>query len=135
MMTRRLAAGTLALAILIPASGCGSDAGAPAVSGSMEEATVKGVVRLRGKPMKNGRVTFRTANVNRPNAPVREAEIGAGGEYTARTLVGLNFVEIAGAELTTPRNRMFLDNEQSLIIKSGENTLDLDLPPKAPAGP
>ena len=61
--------------------------------------------------------------------------IGAEGEYTVKTLVGLNFVEIAGTELTTPRNRTFLDNEQSIIIKSDQVTLDLDLPPQAPAGP
>ena len=103
------------------------------VSGSMEEATVKGIVRVRGKPVTNGRVTFRSSNINRRTAQTKEAEIDKDGRYTITTLVGENFVEVACKEIFQPKNRQLIENEQMVKIQSGENTLNIDLPPQGPA--
>ena len=130
-MKRRLVAAWLALALGTTGlvGGC-SDA--PRVSGSTEEATVTGIVRVRGKPVTNGRVTFRSSNINRPTAQTKEAEIGKDGRYTITTLVGENFVEVACKELFEAKNRQMIENEQMVKIQSGENTLNIDLPPQGP---
>jgi hypothetical protein len=133
-MTRRSAAGWLGLALWAAgAGGCGfSDT--PPVSGSMEEATVKGTVRVRGKAVTNGVISFRPSNVNRPNAPLREAPINKDGTYSIKTLIGLNFVEVSCKETLSAKNRDLMENEQSVNIDSGENTRDIDIPPQpAPA--
>ncbi|MGE3819841.1 MAG: hypothetical protein AB7I30_10415 [Isosphaeraceae bacterium] len=101
----------------------------PRVSGSMEEATVKGVVRVQGAPVTNGMITFRASNVNRPNAPTKEAPIGKDGTYTINALVGQNFVEVSCKELFTPKNRPYAENERMVDVPSGEFTLDIDVPP------
>jgi hypothetical protein len=132
-MTRRRAAGWLALALWAAGTGGCRFSDAPPVSGSMEEATVKGTVRVRGKPVTNGVVSFRCSNINRPKAEIREAPIGKDGTYTVKTLVGQNFVEVSCKETLSPKNRDLIENEQMVEIRSGENTLDIDIPPKAPA--
>jgi hypothetical protein len=126
LIPSRLTPAWLTVMVLVVVGGCRfSDA--PAISGSTEEATVKGTVRIRGKPATNGVVSFRTSNVNRPNVPLKEAPIGKDGSYTVTTLVGQNFVEVSCKELFTAKNRVLLENEQLVNINSGENTLDIDL--------
>jgi hypothetical protein len=128
-MTHRHAVLLPAVALCIFAeAGCGS-AGAPAASGSREEATVKGIVRVRGKKAAEGLVSFRASNVNRPDVQLREAKIEKDGSYTIKTLVGQNFVAVTCKELYAPKNRDLLENERLVEIKSGENALDLDIPP------
>jgi hypothetical protein len=91
-MARRHAARWLALAIWVAGAGC--NAFAPGLSSSTEEATVTGTVRVRGKPVTNGEITFRSSNVNRRGAPTKNAPIGKDGRYTITTLVGENFVMV-----------------------------------------
>mgnify|MGYP006972408294 CR=1 FL=1 len=102
----------------------------PNVTGSMEEAKVKGVVRVRGKAVNNGSVTFRASNINRPNAPTKETPIGKDGTFEVSAFIGNNFVEVSCKELMQPKNRMLLENERMIEIKPGDNTLDLDIPPE-----
>jgi hypothetical protein len=130
-MTRRDAAVWLALALWTAGAG-GGCSGAPSATGSMEEATVKGTVRVRGKPVTNGRVSFRSSNINRPTAPTKDAEIGKDGTYSVTTLVGANFVDVSCKEILTPKNRDLVENEQMVTIKSGENILDINLPSQGP---
>lgn len=129
-MTRRRTgawlAPALALALASGVSGCFSEA--PPISGSMEEATVKGTVRVRGKPVNNGIVSFRCANVNRPGVALKEAKIGKDGTYSVTTLLGENFVEVSCKELFTPKNRVLVENERMVKVGRGENTIDLDIP-------
>lgn len=127
-MTRRRAAGWLALALTTTGVGGCRFSDAPPISGSLEEATVKGTVRVHGKPVTNGIVSFRTSNINRPNAPLKEAPIGKDGTYTVTTLVGENFIEVSCKELFTPKNRSLLENEQMVNITSGASSLDIDIP-------
>jgi len=132
-MTRRHAAGWLALALLA-GYGCGNP-DAPPVSGSLEEATVKGTVRVRGKPVTSGVVSFRCSNINRPTATTREAKINKDGTYTITTLVGENFVEVSSKDVFSSKTPELIENEQMVRIQSGENNLDINIPPIPPGQP
>jgi hypothetical protein len=118
-----------ALGLLLGPAGCDHHAGAPSVSGSLEEATVKGTVRVRGKPVNNGSVTFNCVNIRRPNATAPRAPIRKDGTYEIKTLVGENYVEVSCRELATRQNRAFADTQIPVTVRSGDNTIDLDLPP------
>jgi hypothetical protein len=131
-MTRQHAAGWLALALC--AGGCGNP-DAPRVSGSMEEATVKGTVRVRGKPVTSGVVSFRCSNVNRPTATTREATINKDGTYTIRTLVGENFVEVSSKDVFSSKTPELIENEQMVRVQSGESNIDINIPPVPPGQP
>ncbi|MHC5542770.1 hypothetical protein ACYOEI_31480 [Singulisphaera rosea] len=122
----------MALSATSLAGGC-SFSDAPPISGSTTEVNLKGTVRVRGKAVTNGIVSFRTANINRPNAPLNEAPIGKDGTYSIKTLEGENFVEVSCKELFTAKNRILAENEQMIIIKPGESTLDIDIPAHPPA--
>lgn len=124
-MTRRCAIGWASLVLVALSCGCSE---APPISGSMDEVTIKGIVRVRGKPVNNGIVSFRCANVNRPGVPLKEAKIGSDGTYTVATLVGENFVEVSCKELFTPKNRVLVENEQMIKISPGQEALDIDIP-------
>jgi hypothetical protein len=115
-------------ALLLASSGCDPHAGAPPVSGSMEEATVKGTVKIRGKPVNGGSIVFSASNFRRPNAAPRTAAINKDGTYTVKALVGENSVEIECKELLTPKNREFKDQVWPATVASGECTIDFDLP-------
>jgi hypothetical protein len=128
-MVRRHVVGWLALALWMAGGGCGNP------SGSMEEATVKGIVRVRGKPVTNGQITFHASNINRRNAPTTNAPIGKDGSYTAKTLVGENSVTVICKELFARKNQMLQDLEDGQLVKiqAGENTLDINVPPNPSA--
>ncbi len=97
-MARPNAAAVLLAAFLIsPLAGCGS--GAPSVSSSTEEVTVKGTVTIGGKPATSGEVIFDPSNVNRKFAASRTAAIGADGSYTVTTLYGENKISVWAPEI------------------------------------
>ena len=110
--------------------GCELQGGAPAVSSSAEEATVKGTVRLHGKVIDNGNIVFHCANINRPNSGVRKTSIGKDGAYSIQTLVGGNTVELQCRELRDPKTRRPIPYESHFDVESGENTLDIDIDKK-----
>jgi hypothetical protein len=128
-MARRYAVRWLALALWM-AGGCSSN-----FSSSMEEATVKGIVRVRGKPVTNGQISFRALNVNRQNAPTNNTPIGKDGSYTVKTPVGENSVIVVCKELFTRKNQALVDLEEGQMVKiqSGDNTVNIDLESKPPA--
>ena len=70
--------------------------GAPAVSSSMEEATVKGTVTIKGKPAAGGEILFDPANVDR-KVMARSAPDQKDGTYTIKTLVDANVGVAHGA--------------------------------------
>jgi hypothetical protein len=124
-MVRRHVVSWLAVSLWVAGGGCGNP------FGSTEEATVKGIVRVRGKPATNGQITFRASNSNRRNAPTTNAPIGKDGSYTVKTLVGENSVTVICKELFARKNQMLVDLEDGQMVKiqAGENTLDIDFPP------
>jgi hypothetical protein len=132
-MRRQYLARSIAVAVMVAYSGCNEHAGAPPVSSSLEEATVKGTVRVRGKTVDNGTIRFNCANIRRPNAAPREARINKDGTYTLKTLLGENNVEVECKELHTPKNARFLENDYFVRVETGENTFNIDIPPTSPA--
>jgi hypothetical protein len=134
-MPRRHAIRWLTIALWVWVAGGGCSTSAPGLSGSTEEATVTGIVRVRGKPATNGEITFRSSNANRRGAPTKNASIEKDGRYTITTLVGENVVMVVCKELFKRENQMLLDPEdgQTVKVAPGENTIDIDLPPRPPA--
>jgi len=130
-MRRFHLAGWTAVTLLMACGGCDPHGGAPSVSGSLEEATVKGTVRVYGKPVNNGSVIFNCVNIRRPNATPPQAPIKKDGTYEIKTLVGQNYVEVSCRELAKAKNRMFADTQIPVMVQAGENTIDLDLPPNS----
>jgi len=108
----------LATALLLVIWGC-DGGGAPAVSGSSEESTVKGTVTAEGKPATSGRVTFDPANVNRRTALAHTAEIGKDGTYTVTTLIGENAVQVEARGQPLFR--------QGVNVKSGGDTINFEV--------
>jgi hypothetical protein len=129
-MVRSCHARWVAVVVLIAYTGCDPHAGAPPVESSMEEANVKGTVRVRGKPVNNGTIRFHAANIRRPGATDRTARIERDGTYTTNAFIGPNEVEVTCKELNAPQLRQFRDENPSVLVKSGENTIDIDFPPK-----
>ena len=116
----------LALTLL---GGCDEYPDAPPVSTSTEEADVTGVVKLRGKPLSNGSVTFHSANIRRATKD-RSADIGSDGSYSIKAYLGQNSVRINAKELLSPKNRHLLDFEQQVDVQSGANTIEIDINPE-----
>jgi hypothetical protein len=118
------------IGFVIALPGCELQGGAPQVSSSLEEATVKGIVRLRGKVIDNGTIVFHCANIKRTNVGVRETSIRKDGTYTVGTLVGGNTVELHCRELRDPKTRRPIPYESHFEVEPGENTLDIDIDKK-----
>jgi hypothetical protein len=116
-------------AVLLIALTAGCDSGAPAVEGSLEEATVTGTVKVRGKPLDGGEIVYNPSNPKRI-VPARVAPIGEDGTYTVKALVGLNTVT-ANPPKAKNRNQgratFGLEyDEKSVTVKAGDNTVDLN---------
>jgi hypothetical protein len=119
--TRRSA--PLLLALLLAAGwGCGD--GAPAVDTSMTEATVSGVVSVKGTPADGGEVVFNPSNHLRI-VPARIAKIGKDGAYTVTTLTGTNQVTFGGGVAT--KNRGVGLVKEYVDVQAGQTKVDFDL--------
>jgi hypothetical protein len=129
MMQNGLArlAGLAAATRVILGWGCGD--GTPAVDTATTEATVKGIVAIRGKPVTQGTISFDPSNVKRKFEPVRSAPIGKDGSYTVKTLVGGNQVTFSGPAFD--KDRQLQDVLLPFDVQAGENTFNVELPPAA----
>jgi hypothetical protein len=123
--------GWLVVASFGALSGCDPHAGAPPVSGSLEKAHVKGVVRIRDKPVNNGSLFFECRNIRRPSVSPPEAKIKKDGSYEVETYIGENYVEVSCNELSLPKNRPLREIQLLIHVQPGENVIDVDLPEKA----
>src|SRR4029077_7509151 len=74
-------------------AGCGD--GKPWVDKSMTEATVSGIVSVKGKPADGGTILF-NGNSSGRSVPIRSAEIGPDGSYTIKAFTGVNQVSFDG---------------------------------------
>jgi hypothetical protein len=104
------------------ASGC-SD-GKPWVDKSLNEATVTGVVTVRGKPADGGKILF-NGNSSGRSVPIKEAKIGPDGSYTITAYTGVNQVSFDGE--VAQKNRGVGLVKESCEVKSGQNTANFDL--------
>jgi hypothetical protein len=125
MMKSRLAialVSSLGFLCLEIAAGCGD--GKPYMDTSLTEATVTGIVSVKGKPATGGKINFNPANSSRI-VGINLADIGPDGSYTAKTLTGDNQVTFSG-EVAIKNNGVGLIREYA-VVKSGENKIDYDL--------
>src|SRR5271166_4569584 len=116
----------LGSALLACAWGCGGDA--PPVDTTTAEATVKGTVRVRGKPMAGGEIAFDPSNNQRKAEKPRRATIGSNGTYSVTTLEGQNSARISGPMVKKEPQLGY--GIHTLDVKPGDNTFNIDLPPK-----
>jgi hypothetical protein len=115
----RIAAAVVAGAVL---QGCGD--GKPSVDVSLNEASVTGVVSVKGKPATGGTILFNPSNAGRI-VPTRQAEIGPDGSYSLTTYTGDNRVTFNG-EVASKNVGVGLMKEYALV-ESGDNKIDFDL--------
>ena len=123
-VSRRWLTSAAATALSVAAWGC-SD-GTPAVDTSTAEAKVTGTVKVNGKPMTSGTVTFDASNYARPNA-ARTATIKSDGTYEVTTLVGKNTLRVAGPEITQNPGLGYAN--ETIDVPSSGMTHDIVLPP------
>jgi hypothetical protein len=122
----RTTASIVAMTLLLIAGGCGDSP--PPVTSSDTEATVKGIVKIDGKPATEGEVVFNPANMNRPNAAPRTAPIGKDGSYSVKTLVGENEIRLTGAIAKT--NQILQHQKTRYDVQNGENSHDVEFSTK-----
>jgi hypothetical protein len=111
-----------AVILLVAASGCGD--GKPSVDTSLTEATVKGLVTIKGSPVTGGEIRFNPSNSGRVVA-ARSAKIGPNGDYTVRTYTGDNVVTFDG-EVASKNRGVGLIREYANVV-SGEQEINFDL--------
>jgi hypothetical protein len=105
------------------AIGCGDSH--PPVDSSLTEATVKGVVKVKGKPAEGGgQISFNPSNVERKVATAT-ATIAEDGSYSLKTFTGGNEVKFSGPFLKD--NPGVALTSRYCEIDSGENVIDFDL--------
>jgi hypothetical protein len=102
--------------------GCGD--GKPTVDTSLNEATVTGIVSVKGEPATGGTILFNPSNSGRI-VPTRTAEIGPDGRYTIKTYTGDNVVTFGGEVAKKHRGLGLMRNYAD--VKAGENKIDFDL--------
>lgn len=129
-MISRISIAGMAAILLVAAVGCSSNPAASALTSSMEEATLHGTVRVKGKAVNNGTLSFRTAHVNRPNSPTKSVNINKDGSYSVTTVVGENYVEVTCKELNVKDAKKFRGTEQLIMVQSGDNAADIEVPPR-----
>lgn len=116
---------TFASTLFVATWGCGD--GTPAVDTTTAEATVSGVVKVRGKPMDGGEIAFDASNSQRPNEVARKAPIGKDGTYSITTLQGRNSARISGPAVK--KDPQLAYGILTFDVQPGENTWNIDLPP------
>jgi hypothetical protein len=124
IVLRRLNAFCLAMTFLSLATvpGCGD--GKPSVDTSLTEATVTGVVTVKGVPATGGTILFNPSNSGRI-VPTRTAEIGPDGRYTIKTYTGDNRVTYGG-EIAKKNMGVGLRKDYA-SVQPGENKFDFDV--------
>jgi hypothetical protein len=105
-----------AVALLASAWGCRSG---DAPTETATEATVKGTVKWRNRPMTRGQVKFKQSHADRRSALARTAEIHRDGSYELTAPVGRNIVEVTGPKFYASKE---------FDVKDGTNRFDITLP-------
>jgi hypothetical protein len=112
----------VAAVLLLAAVGCGD--GKPSIDTSLTEATVKGLVTIKGTPATGGEIRFNPSNSGRVVA-ARSARIGPDGAYTIKTYTGDNVVTFDG-EVASKNRGVGLIREYAKVA-SGEQEVNFDL--------
>jgi hypothetical protein len=121
--TSRIRLCTVPIVIVACATaGCGD--GKPYVDKSHTEATVSGIVSVKGKPADGGQILF-NGNSSGRSVPIRTAEIGPDGSYTIKAFTGVNQVSFDGQ--IASKNRGVGLVKEACDVVSGENKANFDL--------
>jgi hypothetical protein len=103
--------------------GCGDSH--PPVDSSLTEATVKGVIKLKGKPaVGGGTVIFNPSNVDRKVAAAT-TEIKEDGSFFLKTYTGGNEVKFSGPFMKEERGLAL--TTRYCELEPGENIINFDL--------
>jgi hypothetical protein len=102
--------------------GCGD--GKPGVDTSLTEATVTGIVSVKGKPVEGGTILFNPGNSERLVAS-KSAPIGKDGSYSIKTYTGGNQVSFDGE--VASKNRGVGLIKEFVDVRPGSNKADFDL--------
>ena len=108
------------MASLVIGGGCGSQPGAET---STNEVTVKGIVKLDGKPVTEGEIVFDPSNYQRQSPP-KSAPIGKNGSYEVKTLAGLNTVRLGPGLLK--KYPILQHRHKTFNAQDAENTFDFE---------
>ena len=103
-------------------SACGD--GKPSIDTSLTEATVTGIVSIKGTPAAGGEIRFNPSNSGRI-VPSRTAPIGPDGSYTVKTYTGDNVVTFDG-KIAAQNKGVGLTREYAKV-ESGEQEINFDL--------
>jgi hypothetical protein len=104
--------------------GCGGETSA---TSSSEEAAVHGTVKLQGKLIRSGTVSFERSHGDRSTAMPRTAPIGKDGTYSLKTLVGTNRVYVSAPAFPNEPNAQRLIPECD--VRSNNTTFNIEFPP------
>ena len=123
-------AAKIVLALVVTVlSGCGA---APDRESSLEDATVAGTVKVRGKLLDAGELHWSAVNPNR-RVDTRNTTISKDGTYSIKAYIGRNLVTVTPRK---PRNKKegqeffgVNSEERTVDVKPGENTADLEFLP------
>jgi hypothetical protein len=126
----RSRAGSIVVVVLLTAlCGCST---APDRQSSLEEATLKGTVKVRGKRLQGGELNFNAVNPNR-RVDMRKAMISKNGTYEAKVYVGQNIVTVFPPRpRTSQEGEDFFGvnyEEKPVNVTAGVQTADLDFLP------
>jgi hypothetical protein len=121
-LTKRATA-TAMTTLLAAFSGC---SGTPSVESSTTEATVKGTVTARGKPVSGGELRFNPTNYKREDVGARTAQIQKDGHYEVKTPIGQNSVSLTGPALA--KDPQLAYGALSFDVQPGENEYNVVLP-------
>jgi hypothetical protein len=115
----------LALALIATIEGCGS--GEATALTALDEAPVKGTVKVRGKLLEGGTLHFNASNATRIVGS-RSAPIAKDGSFDVKAIVGQNVVTVS-AKARTKANFGLEDEEQTIDVKPGENLINIEYMP------
>ena len=104
--------------------GCGGETSA---TSSSEEAVVHGTVKVQGKLVRSGTVSFEPPHGDRSTAMPRTAPIGKDGTYSLKTPVGTNRVYVSAPAFPNEPNAQRLIPECD--VRSEHNTFNIEFPP------
>ena len=108
--------------LLLAEPGC--DDGKPSIDTSLTEATVSGVISVKGEPATGGVILFNPSKSGRI-VQAKSATIGPDGHYTIKTYTGDNQVSFGGE--IAEKNRGLGLAKHYASVKSGENEINFDL--------
>ena len=109
--------------LLAASAGC---SGTPSVESSTTEATVKGTVTVRGKPVDRGRASIQPHELQREGVGARTAQIQKDGHYEIKTPIGQNSVSLTGPVIA--KDPQLAYGALSFDVKPGENEYNVVLP-------